>query len=73
MLLRMPLQVRPDQRRRGPWLDRLFPVTLPGGRVCSVTGLHVAPAYLGILEGGLDAESNARGPEPVNMNETACC
>jgi hypothetical protein len=44
----------------GPWLDRLFPVTLPGGRVCSVTGFSVLPAYSGILEGGADEASNAR-------------
>ncbi len=59
MLARMPLQIRPDQQFLGPWLDRLFPVTLPGGRVCSVTGFEVVPAYRGVMEGGLDPAFNA--------------
>jgi hypothetical protein len=79
----MPLQVRPNQTREGPWVDRLFPVTLPGGRVCSVTGFYVVPAYLGLMEGGLDARCNAarrewvaalareRFGEPVHVVEPA--
>jgi hypothetical protein len=51
------------QMDRGPWLDRLFPVELPGGRVASVTELSVLPSNFGILEGGLTPESNARQRE----------
>jgi hypothetical protein len=38
-------------------------VTLPGGRVCSVTGFEVVPAYRGVMEGGLDPRSNALARE----------
>jgi hypothetical protein len=40
-------------RHAGPGLDRLFPVHLPDGRLCSVSHFAVLPAYLGILEGGM--------------------
>jgi len=43
----------------GPGLDRLFPVHLSDGRLCSVTHFGVLPAYLGIFEGGM-AEPYAR-------------
>jgi hypothetical protein len=59
----MPLQVQPNQAREGPWLDRLFPVNLPGRRVCSVTAFSVVPVHFGLMEGGLDARCNARNRE----------
>ncbi len=55
----MPLAVRPKQQNAGPWLDRLFPIQLPGGRHGSVTGFCVLPSNIGIMEGGLDARTNA--------------
>ena len=54
----MPLVVRPNQMREGPWLDRLFPIQLPDGRHGSVTGFCVLPSNYGILEGGLYPEAN---------------
>jgi hypothetical protein len=61
----MPLAFRPNQQRAGPWLDRLFPVALPGGRQGSVTGFSVLPSNVGIMEGGLDAAANARQREKL--------
>jgi hypothetical protein len=49
----------------GPWLDRLFPIFLRNGRMCSVTRFIVIPSNIGILEGGLDPEMNARQRENV--------
>jgi len=43
----------PFDMRAGPGLDRLFPIHLRDGRLCSVTRFAVWPAYLGILEGGM--------------------
>jgi hypothetical protein len=56
----MPLVVRPNQQREGPWLDRLFPIHLPDGRVAAVTAFLVLPSNHGILEGGLYPEANAQ-------------
>jgi hypothetical protein len=44
---------RPFDMHAGPGLDRLFPIHLRDGRLCSVTRFAVWPAYLGILEGGM--------------------
>jgi hypothetical protein len=43
----------------GPWLDRLFPIGLPDGRVASVTAFSVLPSNHGIMEGGLSPKANA--------------
>ncbi len=59
----MPLVVRPNQMREGPWLDRLFPIHLPDGRVVAVTAFSVLPSNHGILEGGLNPQANARQRE----------
>jgi hypothetical protein len=59
------MNIRPNQAREGPWLDRLFPVKLPDGRMCSVTGFSVVPAYDGVLEGGLDEPTNTRRREAI--------
>jgi hypothetical protein len=61
----MPLAIRRNQQRTGPWLDRLFPVALPGGRQGSVTGFSVLPSNFGIMEGGLDARANAMQREKL--------
>ncbi len=53
------------QMREGPWLDRLFPIHLPGGRMVSVAGFTVLPSNVGILEGGLFPEANARQREKI--------
>jgi hypothetical protein len=55
-----PPPLRKEQMREGPWLDRLFPIQLGNGRMGSVLACSVLPSNVGILEGGLDAESNAR-------------
>ncbi|WP_248360526.1 hypothetical protein [Anaeromyxobacter oryzae] len=49
---------RKAQQHAGPWLDRLFPIQLHGGRIGTVKGFSVLPSNTGILEGGLDPESN---------------
>jgi hypothetical protein len=49
----------------GPWLDRLFPIQLSDGRLASVTEFFVLPANVGILEGGLRPEDNARQREKI--------
>jgi hypothetical protein len=54
----MPLVVRPNQMREGPWLDRLFPIHLPDGRMVAVMAFSVLPANHGILEGGLYPQAN---------------
>lgn len=56
----MPLIVRRSQQYEGPWLDRLFPIHLPDGRMVAVTAFSVLPSNLGILEGGLFPEANAQ-------------
>ena len=56
----MPLIIRPNQQREGPWLDRLFPIHLPDGRVAAVTEFSVLPSNHGTLEGGLYPEANAQ-------------
>lgn len=56
---------RNRQMHEGPWLDRLFPVRLPGGRVASVTAFFVVPANVGIFEGGLRPEYNAMQREKI--------
>jgi hypothetical protein len=56
---------RDRQMGEGPWLDRLFPVRLPGGRVTSVTAFTVVPANVGILEGGLSRQYNAIQREKI--------
>ena len=61
----MAVMESPDQRREGPWLDRLFPVRLPGGRMVSVAAFTVLPTNLGILEGGLRREYNAEQRERI--------
>ena len=48
-----------NQMRTGPWLDRLFPIHLPSGRMVSVRQFSVLPSNFGILEGGLFPEANA--------------
>lgn len=53
------------QMREGPWLDRLFPVQLPDGRVVSVVQLSVLPSNVGVLEGGFSPAANARQREKV--------
>lgn len=55
-----PQPLRKEQMREGPWLDRLFPIQLGNGRKGSVLACTVLPSNVGILEGGLDAETNAR-------------
>lgn len=42
----------------GPGLDRLFPIHFLDGRLVSVSAFTVLPAYLGVLEGGTNRESN---------------
>ena len=49
----------------GPWLDRLFPIHLPDGRMVSVKGFSVLPSNVGILEGGLSQEANAKMREKI--------
>lgn len=49
----------------GPWLDRLFPIHLPDGRMASVTSIHVLPSNIGILEGGLRPDINALQREKI--------
>jgi hypothetical protein len=58
-----PPLLRKAQMQEGPWLDRLFPIHLADGRMVSVTAFSVLPSNFGILEGGLDARSNARQRE----------
>jgi hypothetical protein len=55
----MTRETRRDQMHEGPWLDRLFPILLPGGRMVSVTAFSVLPSNVGILEGGLEPRANA--------------
>jgi hypothetical protein len=61
----VPLPFRPDQRSAGPWLDRLFPVHLPGGRMVSVSAFSLLPTNFGILEGGLDPVVNTIQREKI--------
>jgi hypothetical protein len=62
----MPLSSDPrKQMREGPWLDRLFPFQLPDGRMVSVIAFSVLPSNIGIVEGGLSSEANARQREKV--------
>jgi hypothetical protein len=61
----MPTKDRTDPMYTGPWLDRLFPIYLPDGRMASVTEFFVLPSNVGILEGGLRAEWNARQREKI--------
>lgn len=53
------LKEHPNQEHQGPWLDRLFPIRVPGGRIASVTAFSVLPTNFGILEGGLSRSANA--------------
>jgi hypothetical protein len=53
-----PMNRPSDQTHEGPWLDRLFPIRLPGGRTVSVLGFTVLPTNEGILEGGLTPRAN---------------
>lgn len=55
----MPTKDRSEPMYTGPWLDRMFPVYLPDGRMASVTGFSVLPSNTGIFEGGLFPEANA--------------
>lgn len=64
-LTAMALKHRPDQMHAGPWLDRLFPIHLPDGRLVSVSALSVVPSNVGIMEGGLSPAANARQREKV--------
>jgi hypothetical protein len=57
--------LRKEQMKEGPWLDRLFPIQLIDGRRGSVVAFSVLPSNFGILEGGLDAASNARQRESM--------
>jgi hypothetical protein len=50
------------QMYEGPWLDRLFPIHLPDGRMVSAKAFSVLATNAGILEGELDPESNACRP-----------
>lgn len=61
----MTTKESPDQQHEGPWLDRLFPVRLPGGRIASVTAFSVLPSNLGILEGGLTRRINSEKREQM--------
>lgn len=62
----MPPSIDPEkQMHEGPWLDRLFPIHLPDGRLVSVAQLSVLPSKIGILEGGLSPEMNAHQRETV--------
>jgi hypothetical protein len=61
----MPHAESKNQRQEGPWLDRLFPIHLPGGRMVSVTSFAVLPSNIGILEGGLNPKANATQRERV--------
>jgi hypothetical protein len=49
-----------NQPRTGPFLDRLFSFRLPDGRLVAARSFRVLPAHLGLMEGGLDADSSAR-------------
>lgn len=53
------------QMHEGPWLDRLFPVHVPGGRMVSVVRFSVLPSNLGVLEGGLSPDANAVQREKI--------
>jgi hypothetical protein len=53
------LKARPNQQQEGPWLDRLFPIRMSGGRLASVTAFSVLPTNVGIFEGGLNPRANA--------------
>jgi hypothetical protein len=46
------------QMHAGPWLDRLFPIHLPDGRMVTVKGFTVLPSNSGIGEGGLTPGAN---------------
>lgn len=61
----MPTEDRTHPMYTGPWLDRLFPIHLADGRVASVTSFFVLPSNVGIVEGGLRPEQNARQREKV--------
>jgi hypothetical protein len=54
-----------NQMHEGPWLDRLFPMRLPGGRMVSVLGFSVLPTNVGIFEGGLTPKANAMQRERI--------
>jgi hypothetical protein len=54
-----------NQMCEGPWLDRLFPIRLPSGRVASVLGFSVLPTNAGIFEGGLTPKANEMQRERI--------
>ena len=56
----------------GPWLDRLFPIHLPGGRMASVVAFSVLASNVGILEGGMYPECNADQRDKIVALANSC-